>query len=51
MTVIPNPDGESDQVWVVVERNGVKYIEYFNSSIVDSTTDQGSLFYVDSGVS
>lgn len=53
VAVIPSPEGEFDEVWVVVNRviNGVdkKYIEYFGNHVVEEETSQTSLFYVDSG--
>ena len=53
IAVIPSPDGEFDETWVVVKReiNGVqkKYIEYFGNHVVEEDTIQTGLFYVDSG--
>jgi hypothetical protein len=52
--IIPNPAGEIDQVWVIVEREvdgaTVKYVEWFENSIVDDSNIQRELFYVDSGL-
>lgn len=50
---IPAPDGESDDLWLIVRReiNGatVRYVEYMKRPLLDDD-DQADAFYVDSGV-
>jgi hypothetical protein len=50
---IPNPNGESDRGFIIVERvidgSTVKYIEYFDNHVVEDDTLQTKLYYVDSG--
>ena len=54
VTVIPSVSGESDMVWVSVRRtiNGEdkRFIEYFDSHVVEEDTNQEDCFYVDCGV-
>ena len=50
---IPHPDGDGDQVWMIVERtvdgSTVKYVEYFEKQW-ERTNDIEDAFYVDSGL-
>lgn len=54
VAVIPEPDGEYDQAWTIVNRtiegNTKRFIEYFDNHIVDENTLQYKCFYVDSGL-
>lgn len=50
---IPAPDGDGDDLWMIVRRtiNGqtVRYVEYLNESLPDDA-DQAEAFYVDCGL-
>ncbi|PVX84350.1 hypothetical protein [Paraburkholderia unamae] len=50
---IPSPDGDADDVWMIVRReiNGqtVRYVEYLNPPLEDDE-DQSAAFYVDAGL-
>lgn len=55
VAVIPNLNGDSDQLWLIVKRtvNGatVRYVEYMEDPFLpDSPTDKDGMFFLDCGI-